>query len=200
MTEPNTPGAESADERWLDDGFGNRARKCDIPECELHIVRPGEFACSLCDFVKEPDPSPSAPKGEAAEQKFADECDELTLARGHAGELQAKVETLTAENERLKAEHAKLQEKWESDLDAARREHDRATEPVYAQYRARIAALEAEWDEMFRQLMEDRNLRHAGEVALEARDRLLQRWASSNRSSDYVSLRADTWQLLEGKS
>ena len=34
--------------KLLDDGFGMHAKRCDHPECGLHIVRPGKIACTIC--------------------------------------------------------------------------------------------------------------------------------------------------------
>lgn len=33
----------------IDDGFGNRWDKCERPDCDLQVVRPGKVQCNGCD-------------------------------------------------------------------------------------------------------------------------------------------------------
>lgn len=34
---------------FIEDGFGNRWRRYELPDCDLAIVRPGKAQCTNCD-------------------------------------------------------------------------------------------------------------------------------------------------------
>lgn len=36
-------------EAVVEDGFGNCWPKCPLPDCDLHVVRPGKVQCTNCD-------------------------------------------------------------------------------------------------------------------------------------------------------
>lgn len=33
----------------IEDGFGNTWARCQLPDCDLHVVRPGKVQCSNCN-------------------------------------------------------------------------------------------------------------------------------------------------------
>lgn len=39
-------------ERWIEDGCGNSWAKCDRPDCQLEVVRPGKVQCNRCDGTR----------------------------------------------------------------------------------------------------------------------------------------------------
>ena len=55
-----------ATSNWIEDGFGSMWLKCELPECDLHVVRPGNVQCSnYCGLMYnrlplEPEPRPDS--------------------------------------------------------------------------------------------------------------------------------------------